>query len=222
MSSNRGGGRSISSDTKSLVSNMMKQSGLTPFQQRQLMQKMSSGTALPKTCNPTSSEIKKPPVNSKSASKGYLKILNPKNTTGGKRHMSKIDKVDRDIFKPAKSIDREAIKTFHQESLLYGKNGAEARQALRQKAKMKQLEAKPVRRPDREDEVDETFDPYTNEEFLRAANDVAELQNHLVQMERAGAADFTKKGEIKFKLSQRLRDMKKIDRARLKLLENKS
>eukprot|EP00040_Diaphanoeca_grandis_P043209 m.267308 g.267308 ORF g.267308 m.267308 type:complete len:223 (+) comp72331_c0_seq1:134-802(+) len=206
-------GRSgVSSGTKSLVSDMMKQSGLTAFQQRQLMQKMSSGAALPKTCNPTSSESRKA-VGSTPASKNSPKVMNPKNTTGGKRQIKHIQQAGRDQFKPAPKTDREELKLFHQESLVHGKKGAEARQALREKARMKQLQPKPARKPQ------DAGQNNNIDEFMEAATEVAELQTYLQQMELLGAIDQTKRAEVRSKLSQRVCDMKRIDKERTRKLE---
>lgn len=192
----------ITSGTQSLLQDMMNQSGLTAFQKRQLTKTMQSGGPLPETVKPTTSAADTGPAR---ARKAPAVRVNMRTYQGGKRQVKQMPKVTREVYRPDPIVDAGAKKEYTQDVLMYGRDMADKRKALREKAKRGQLveRAKPQKE-----------EPTEDGSFAGAVQEVAELTKYLEDMEGLGTMDAGTRADIKLQISQAIRKMEIVDQKR--------
>eukprot|EP00041_Stephanoeca_diplocostata_P011136 m.180719 g.180719 ORF g.180719 m.180719 type:complete len:233 (+) comp18431_c0_seq5:251-949(+) len=208
-SPSRNGGGNLSKGTQSLLKDMMQKSGLTASQQKRLMAQASEGKSLPKTCNPTSSAPVKPRQGDvregRTSSSGPI---NPRTYVGGKRAQKNIPTVKRDEMprQTMNSIDRQEEKEMMADIMAYGARQANTRRALRQAAKRGDLVP-------RESRGDSDVGCHTDE-FEIICREIDERRDYIDQMSKASGMNAAERAVIDAEVSQRIRRLEVIDRAR--------
>eukprot|EP00048_Salpingoeca_helianthica_P020044 m.4518 g.4518 ORF g.4518 m.4518 type:complete len:209 (-) comp4334_c0_seq1:28-654(-) len=190
--------KNISAGTQSLVKAMMKDSKLTPFQQRQLQAQMEKGTSLPSKVNPTSS---KPPA-AATPSKPKPKAAE---AGGGKRQLNAIVESGAydqpEVVVPAPGVDREKERQKLHDVMAFGREAVEAKEAVRDRhARGLTRAAKPAAVVDTD-----MFDTIMEE--------IEERQRFLEQMERLGRGK-EYRAQITTEISQKIRMLEVIDKER--------
>ncbi|XP_027727589.1 UPF0193 protein EVG1 isoform X2 [Vombatus ursinus] len=134
-------------ETCQLLKVMMEESKLTNFQQRQLMDSMKRGDALPSRCNPASSQKPVP----KQVNDFYLPpILTPRPHLRPAEVCQANEAYARDQFKPRPCRDTEKEKERLQDIFANGKDGTEKKKKKQSVRQAKPLPSDPE--PDRFEE----------------------------------------------------------------------
>ncbi|EGD83680.1 hypothetical protein PTSG_12150 [Salpingoeca rosetta] len=208
MSSGSRGG--LSKDTQALVAQMMADSKLTAFQRRQLEAKMKAGKALPTKVDPTSSAQRPDPTKRQAGARkparkpSVDKIQHRKplsaivSSTGG---------YARPKYEAQPGKDRGLAREQLADELAFGKDIAQAKQAIREKgrtASRASTTAQPPQRVQTEPQVD-LFDILVQE--------IEERQEHLNELRQA-RHDPQAIARVKAEISQRIRQLELLDRQR--------
>lgn len=189
---------SYSKDTQDLLKTMMEESKLTLFQQRQIKERVQSGSSLPPSVNPSSS---KPAAAPKSRAP-----RKPQSRALAKRSKETIDKLqledtDTELLprpsKPGRDIRKEKEKL--QNIMAFG-------DALADDAFSEQIR---VIRSEAADLTDDTF----VDRFDEVMGEIRERQEFLSCVSRHKEGQEVK-SKILTEISQRVRELKSIDRDR--------
>eukprot|EP00038_Savillea_parva_P031051 m.82520 g.82520 ORF g.82520 m.82520 type:complete len:255 (+) comp9473_c0_seq2:230-994(+) len=219
----------LSASTQDLLTKMMKDSGITPSQQRRLTASLAQGAPLPHRCHPTSSDPGKPSAMAAPSSSKTNRLVapsgrvNPRLYTGGKRAKKDIQAVERPKFSGGVIVDRERVKAHYADTLTYGADGAARREHLREQARRGTLKARPTnRRPpgqgsDDEDGEDSHGKPAVSyrrdqREFDTVMSEINERKQHLDVMRRMGANTHSVESRLQRELALRVRRLEEIDR----------
>jgi len=178
----------------------MNQSGLTAFQKRQLTKTMQGGGPLPQTVKPTTSAADKAPARQRTVPAARVNV---RTYQGGKRQVKQMPKATREVYRPDPVVDAGAKKEYTQDVLMFGRDMADKRRALREKAKRGQLmeRVKPQ-------------EPTEDDSFAGAVQEVAELTKYLEDMDGLGTMDAGTRADIKLQISQAIRKMEIVDQTR--------
>ncbi|XP_020838230.1 UPF0193 protein EVG1 isoform X1 [Phascolarctos cinereus] len=180
-------------ETCQLLKVMMEESKLTNFQQRQLMDSMKRGDALPSRCNPVSSQKPMP----KRVNKFCLPpILTPRPHLRPAEVCQANKAYARDQFKPRPCRDMEKEKERLQDIFANGKDGSEKKKIKQSARQAEPLPSDPE--PDR---------------FEELVKEVRERQEFLAEMQALGQGK-QYRGIILTEISQKLREMEDIDQKR--------
>ncbi|XP_013393041.1 UPF0193 protein EVG1 [Lingula anatina] len=190
---------SYSQETQQLLKQMMKESKLTNFQQRELSNKVRSGETLPVTCNPTSSAKPRQPK----AKPPPQKVVNPRSAGGGIRLKETIESTgayERPDYQPAhiKPVtekDKERLANI----MAYGEDV--------QPPSVENI----VRRmdPSPEPEIDR---------FQELQDEIEERKRFLDDMDAIGQGH-KYRAIISTEISQKIREMELIDQKKTKQLK---
>ncbi|XP_064643366.1 UPF0193 protein EVG1 homolog [Lineus longissimus] len=191
-----------SKETQNLLKEMMKESKLTNFQQRELQSKMKTGQSLPTKCGPTFTEKTKEPVVVKAPSKK----INPKTYSGGIRSKDTIEDsgaYERPEYNPPvkpgySKREKERLTYIMQ----YGHDLPPIDKSKLGKKKKEQEE--------KTQEEKERFDEILAE--------IDERRAFMDQMERLGQADKHRQ-VVDTEISQLIREMEVIDKKKSAELE---
>ncbi|XP_074647672.1 UPF0193 protein EVG1 homolog [Tubulanus polymorphus] len=196
---------SYSQGTQQLLKEMMKESKLTNFQQRQLSSKMKNGETLPVQCNPTSSAQ---PHKRTPAKPREQKILNPRSYSGGIRSLETIESsgaYEKPIYRPAPKgppmTDREKKRLGY--LMAYGEDIPSPRQLRRLKQGSDENESEVKPNKDRFDELLEEID---------------DRRKFLSEMESVGQGP-KYRPIVETEISQKIREMEVIDKKQTAELE---
>ncbi|CAH1794493.1 unnamed protein product, partial [Owenia fusiformis] len=195
-----------SQQTQELMKQMMKESKLTAFQQRQLSQTMQKGETLPPRVLPTTSA--EPGMLETVGPPPPPKVLNPKNYKGNMRKKEDIEAsgaYKRQKFRPQPGPNRSADKDKErlQNMMAYGEDLPAPTSASIRKARAKMLP---------EDE------PYVDR-FDELQGEINERKQFMKDMEKLGQGDKFRQ-IIDTEVSQKIREMEIIDRKRTEQLED--
>lgn len=187
-----------SKQTHDLLKEMMKESKLTNFQQRQLDKTMNGGGTLPLRVPPTSSVREKKPQKQPAP----RKIINPKNYSGGLRSRDTMVAQGAFIkqeYVPPRGITRSAREKEKLANIMaYGEDV----QKIPMSRVRQRLESPPPE-PDRFDELQ---------------LEIEDRQKFLAEMEALGQGD-KYRTIIATEVSQKIREMEIIDKRRSRELE---
>ncbi|XP_051015912.1 UPF0193 protein EVG1 isoform X2 [Acomys russatus] len=182
--------------TCELLRVMMKESNLTNFQQRHLMDTMKRGAPLPLQCNPTSSQRGSPPKKSTTAI--YLPPILAAHSHLRPASMCQANGAySREQFKPRATRDLEKEKRRLQNIFATGKDTE------------KRKKAPSVQQEDPAPELDR---------FEELVQEIQDRKEFLAAMETLGQGK-QYRGIILAEISQKLREMEDIDRRRSEVLE---
>ncbi|KAF6016705.1 C22orf23 [Bugula neritina] len=193
--------------TQQLLKNMMQESKLNSFQQRQLNSRVSSGQSLPSTCHPTTSAKPRKPA----AKPPPPKVLNPRNYSGGVKNKEAIvasGAYERTDYKPRPQVARTQKDKDRLSNLMaYGEDIAPptsaSLQAAREKMWRDQLAG---------------LDDVEADRFEELQKEIEERQNFLEEMITLGqGAKY--RPIISTEISQKLREMEIIDQEKSQELE---
>ena len=187
---------SYSKETQDLLKTMMEESKLTLFQQRQIKDRLHSGSSLPTTVNPTSSKpVSKPKVSRQSKPKLYSK--RSKDTI----EILQTEDTETELLprpcKPGRNAGRE--KERLQNIMAFG-------DPLTEDAFDGQIKA--IRR----ETADENSDVSTDR-FDEVMNEIRERKEFLNCINQHGE-DREVNSKILTEISQRVRELKSIDKSR--------
>eukprot|EP00730_Choanoeca_flexa_P001143 TRINITY_DN10499_c0_g1_i1.p1 TRINITY_DN10499_c0_g1~~TRINITY_DN10499_c0_g1_i1.p1 ORF type:complete len:236 (+),score=17.96 TRINITY_DN10499_c0_g1_i1:127-834(+) len=222
----------VSKETQKLLQKMMKDAGLTPFQQRQLNGSMHgeslkfmffrlnctsfriAGKALPSKVNPTTSAKEKVPAPRPKPKK----VFKGPPTTGRRRHQSDIlqasDNYQRPKYEaPPGGIDRQAERDRLFDVMAFGSETAEAKAKIRAKVSGSQPQSRAqsarTKAPPRTSEPD-LFDIVMTE--------IEERRAHMDDLRAKHQLDRSTESQINTEISQRIRQLEIMDRDRTKQL----
>ncbi|XP_028726961.1 UPF0193 protein EVG1 isoform X4 [Peromyscus leucopus] len=177
--------------TCELLRVMMKESKLTNFQQRHIMDTMKRGGPLPLQCNPTSSQRSSP--SKKPATATYLPPILATHSHLRPASMCRANGAySREQFKPQATRDLEKEKRRLQSIFATGKDTEERKKAPH------------VRQEDPPPELDR---------FEELVKEIQDRKEFLAAMEALGQGK-QYRGIIMAEISQKLREMEDIDRRR--------
>ncbi|XP_068938222.1 UPF0193 protein EVG1 isoform X2 [Petaurus breviceps papuanus] len=189
---------SYTPETCQLLKVMMEESKLTNFQQRQLMDSVKRGDALPSHCNPASSQK---PTPKRVNSVCLPPILAPRPHLRPAEVCQASEAYTRDQFKPKPCRDIEKEKGRLQDIFANGKEGIEKKKKKQPVQQTEPLPSDPE--PDR---------------FEELVKEVRERQEFLAEMQALGQGK-QYRGIILTEISQKLREMEDIDQKRNKELQ---
>ncbi|KAI8797400.1 UPF0193 protein [Biomphalaria glabrata] len=183
-----------SKQTHDLLKDMMRESKLTTFQQRQLQQTLRDGGNLPSTVPPTTSKIN--PTKQKQVSP-LPKVLNPKVYSGGvrsKNTMEAMGAFEKPEYVPVKGVTR----------------------SVREKERLANIMAFGEDKPkvaSRKVIVDMESPPPPPDRFEELQNEIEDRQRFLQEMVAIGKGD-KYRPIIATEISQLVREMELIDKKR--------
>eukprot|EP01147_Barroeca_monosierra_P005180 gene5180-7024_t len=208
-------GRKPSTDTRALIAQMMNDSKLTPFQKRQLEQKINKGQSLPKQVHPTSSAAPKS-VQSQNASSETSQSRCSKLQVDTIQHrkplsaiMAETHAYEQPRYEVKPGLDRDTAREALADELAFGKDVAIAKQNIRNRRNTTSTSStKASKQPDNDQlhEID-LFDILVKE--------IEERQEFLREL-RLTRCDPETKSRIITEISQRIRQLELLDRKRSK------
>ncbi len=185
-----------SKETQNLLKEMMRESKLTNFQQRQLDKVVKGGGALPESCNPTTSAKPRAPRSSK-------KVVAPKVLDG--RYTRNIR--TQDMIEDSGAYDRP--KYVPQAPSFYDKDKNRLQNMMAYGEDIEPQKVVPKAQPVEYKDVDR---------FDELQSEIEERRAFLEEMESLGRGDKFK-SIIATEISQKIREMEIIDQKRTKELE---
>ncbi|EDQ90297.1 uncharacterized protein MONBRDRAFT_36699 [Monosiga brevicollis MX1] len=203
----------ISKDTQALVQRMMKDAGLTPFQQRQLNGSLQRGTSLPTKVKPTTSKPDATP-----APKPKPKTVFRGPPTSTRRRQGDILEQTRGYARERyHSHDlgpaREDAKDRFYDIMAFGRETADRKESIKQRGRESSRASTAASAPAA---LARKSQPREVDLFDIVVQEVEERRAHREKLRSIGQLDAVTDRQLQTEISQRIRQLEMMDRERAK------